>query len=172
MATRKAKSTHEFNTKMNLREYLRQFFGMPKILNPHTKLLPKLGKLCRRSNEGWRCTHEWADAYTITPEFEYFYNRVSICCQNRDSVRPALTSFNLISHISQYHHFLSILNVHIYIHHLYQSLALKDNKWTILISSQIIITFIRSLREKKNQNGRQNYLRCPKLSLISSNLRS
>ena len=52
MTPRKAKWTHEFNTKMNLREYLRQFFGMPKILNPHTKLLPKLGKLCRRSNEG------------------------------------------------------------------------------------------------------------------------
>ena len=112
MATRKAKWTHEFNTKMNLREYLRQFFGMPKILNPHTKLLPKLGKLCRRSNEGWRCAHEWSDAYTITPEFEYFYNRVSICCQNRDSVRPALgisrdsessCCLNLMDHLCRPH---------------------------------------------------------------------
>ena len=66
------------------------FFGMPKILPSLTKLLPKPEKLNRWSYDGFRCPHEWPDVYTIRPEFEHFHNRVSIWCQVRDSVTPAL----------------------------------------------------------------------------------
>ena len=89
MALRRAKWTHEFNTKMNLRKVLRQFFGMPKILPPLTKLLPEPVKLHRRSYDGLRCPHEWPDGFTIRAEFEHFHYRVSIWCQFRDSVTPA-----------------------------------------------------------------------------------
>ncbi len=86
MALRRAKWTHEFNTKMNLRKV---FFGMPKILPPLTKLLPKPEKLHRRSYDGLRCPHEWPDVFTIRAEFEDFLYRVSIWCQIRDSLTPA-----------------------------------------------------------------------------------
>ena len=90
MALRRANRTHEFNTIMNLRKVFGHFFGMPKILPSLTKLLPKPEKLNRWSYDGFRCPHEWPDVYTIRPEFEHFHNRVSIWCQVRDSVTPAL----------------------------------------------------------------------------------
>ena len=90
MALRRANRTHEFNTIMNLRKVFGHFFGMPKILPSLTKLLPKPEKLNRSSYDGFRCPHEWPDVYTIRPEFEHFHNRVSIWCQVRDSVTPAL----------------------------------------------------------------------------------
>ena len=93
MALRRANRTHEFNTIMNLRKVFGHFFGMPKILPSLTKLLPKPEKLNRWSYDGFRCPHEWPDVYTIRPEFEHFHNRVSIWCQVRDSVTPALTCF-------------------------------------------------------------------------------
>ena len=80
MALRRAKWTHEFNTKMTLREVLRQFFCMPKILPSLTKLLPESEKLNRRSYDGLRCAHEWPDVFTIRAEFEHFLYRVSIWC--------------------------------------------------------------------------------------------
>ena len=90
MALRRANRTHEFNTIMNLRKVFGHFFGIPKILPSLTKLLPKPEKLNRWSYDGFRCPHEWPDVYTIRPEFEHFHNRVSIWCQVRDSVTPAL----------------------------------------------------------------------------------
>ena len=92
MALRRANRTHEFNTIMNLRKVFGHFFGMPKILPSLTKLLPKPEELNRWSYDGFRCPHEWPDVYTIRPEFEHFHNRVSIWCQVRDSVTPALPS--------------------------------------------------------------------------------
>ena len=89
IALRRAKLTHEFNTKMNLRKVLRQFFGMPKILPPLTKLLPEPEKLHRRLYDGLRCTHECPMSLTIRAEFENFLYRVSIFAQLRDSVTPA-----------------------------------------------------------------------------------
>ena len=79
------------HTKMYLRKVLRQFFGMPKILPPLTKLLPEPEKLHRRSYDGLRCSHEWPDGFPIRAEFEHFLHRVSIWCQFRDSVTLALT---------------------------------------------------------------------------------
>ena len=98
MALRRANRTHEFNAIMNLRKVFGHFFGMPKILPSLTKLLLKPEKLNRWSYDGFRCPHEWPDVYTIRPEFEHFHNRVSIWCQVRDSVTPALTN-----QISCYH---------------------------------------------------------------------
>ena len=89
MALRRAKWTHEFNTKMNLRKVLRQFFGVPKILPTLTHLLPEPEKLHRRSYDGLRCPHEWPDGITIRAEFEHFPYPVSIWCHFRDSVTPA-----------------------------------------------------------------------------------
>ena len=89
MALRRAKWTQEFNTKMNLRKVLRQFFACQKILQPLTKLLPEPAKLHRRSYDGLRCPHEWPDGFTIRTEFEHFLYRVSIWCQFPDSVTPA-----------------------------------------------------------------------------------
>ena len=89
MALRRAKWTHEFNTKMNLRKVFRQFFGMPKILQLLTKLVPEPEKLHRRSYDGLRCPHEWPDVFTISAELEHFLHRVSIWCQLRDSVTRA-----------------------------------------------------------------------------------
>ena len=97
MALRRAKWTHEFNTKMNLHKVLRKFFGMPKILPPLTKLLPEPEKLHRRSYDGLRCPHEWPDGFTIRAEFEHFLYRVSIWCQFRDSVTPALVKTLFVS---------------------------------------------------------------------------
>jgi hypothetical protein len=77
------------HTKMYLRKVLRQFFGMPKILPPLTKLLPEPEKLHRRSYDGLRCSHEWPDGFPIRAEFEHFLYRVSIWCQFQDSVTPA-----------------------------------------------------------------------------------
>jgi hypothetical protein len=37
-----------------------------------------------------RCTHEWPNVITTRSEFEHFFIRVSILCQIRDSVTPAL----------------------------------------------------------------------------------
>ncbi|KAJ8039189.1 hypothetical protein HOLleu_16827 [Holothuria leucospilota] len=91
MALRRAKWTHELNTKMNLRKVLRQIFGLSKILKPLTKLLPKPEKH-RRSYDGLRCPHECPDVFTIRAEFENFLHRVSIWCQLRDSVTPASRS--------------------------------------------------------------------------------
>ena len=67
------------------------FFYMPKILAPLTKFLPEPEKVHRQPYDGLRCPHEWADVFTIRAEFENFYHRVSILCQLRDSVPPALT---------------------------------------------------------------------------------
>ena len=67
------------------------FFDMPKILAPLTKLLPEPEKIHRRPYDGLRCPHEWPDVFTIRAEFENFYHRVSILCQLRDSVTQALT---------------------------------------------------------------------------------
>ena len=39
VALRRAKWTHEFNTKMNLRNVFWQFYGMPKIFQTHSKML-------------------------------------------------------------------------------------------------------------------------------------
>ena len=47
-------------------------------------------KLNRRQYDGLRCPHEWPDVFTIRAECENFYHRVSISCQLRDSVTPAL----------------------------------------------------------------------------------
>ena len=66
------KWTHEFNTKMKLHKVFGQFFGMPKILPPLTKLLPEPEKLHGRSYDGLRYPHEWPDVYTIRAEFEHF----------------------------------------------------------------------------------------------------
>jgi hypothetical protein len=77
------------HTKMYLRKVLRQFFGMPKILQPLTKLLPEPEKLHRRSYDALRCSHEWPDGFPIRAEFEHFLYRVFIWCQFRDSVTPA-----------------------------------------------------------------------------------
>jgi hypothetical protein len=90
MALRRAKWTHEFNTKMNLRKVFRHFFGMPQILPSLTKLLPEPEKLLRRSYDGLRCPHEWPDGFTIRAEFDHFLYRVSIWCQFWDSVTPEL----------------------------------------------------------------------------------
>jgi hypothetical protein len=86
MALQRAKWTHEFNTKMNLRKVLRQYFGMPKILPPLTKLLPEHVKLHRWSYDGLRCPHEWPDGFTIRAEFEHFLYRVSIWCDASISI--------------------------------------------------------------------------------------
>ena len=77
MDLRRGKWTRDFNTKMNHRNVLRQFFGMPKILGPLTKLLPKPEKLDRRADDGQRWPHEWRDVFTITAEFENFLYRVA-----------------------------------------------------------------------------------------------
>ena len=90
MTSRRARWTHEFNTKTHLREAFREFFDMPKILAPLTKLLPEPKKVHRRPYDGIICPHEWPDVFTIRAEFENFYC-VSILCQLRDSVAPALT---------------------------------------------------------------------------------
>jgi hypothetical protein len=76
---------------MYLRKVLWQFFGMPKILPPLTKLLPEPEKLHRRSYDGLRCSHEWPDGFPIRADFEHFLHLVSIWCQFWDSVTLALT---------------------------------------------------------------------------------
>ena len=78
MTTRRARWTHEFNTKTHLREAFGEF------------LLPEPEKVHRRPYDGLRCPHEWPDVFTIRAEFENFYHRVSILCQLRDSVTLAL----------------------------------------------------------------------------------
>ena len=76
--------------KTHLREAFREFFDMPTILAPLTKLLPEPEKVHRRSYDGLRCPHEWPDVFTIRAEFENFFHRVSILWQLRHSVTPAL----------------------------------------------------------------------------------
>ena len=90
MALWRAKWIHERNTKMNLRKVIWKFFGMPKILPPHTKFLPDPEKRHTWSNDGLRCPHGWPDVFTIRADYEHFLFRVSIWCQLRDSVTPAL----------------------------------------------------------------------------------
>ena len=90
MALWRAKWIHELNTKMNLRKVIWKFFGMPKILPPHTKFLPDPEKRHTWSNDGLRCPHGWPDVFTIRADYEHFLFRVSIWCQLRDSVTPAL----------------------------------------------------------------------------------
>jgi hypothetical protein len=103
------------HTKMYLRKVLRQFFGMSKILPPLKKLLPEPEKLHRRSYDGLRCSHEWPDGFPIRAEFEHFLYRVSIWCQFRDSVTPALpvsqrVEMNYIVYIfRQYTYIVSIV---------------------------------------------------------------
>ena len=99
MAIRRTKWTHEFNTKTNLRKVLRHFFGMPKILPPLAKLLPKPEKVHRRSYDGLRCPHECPDVCMIRAEFKHFLYRVSIWCQFRDSVTPALRTGGISYHV-------------------------------------------------------------------------
>ena len=62
---------------------------MSKIFAPLTKLLPEPEKVHRRPYDVLRCPHEWPVVFTIRPECENFYHRVSILCQLRDSVTPA-----------------------------------------------------------------------------------
>ena len=69
-------------------------FDMPKILATLTKLLPEPEKVRRRPYDGLRCPNEWPDVFTIRAEFEIFYYRVSILCQLRESVTPALPNLN------------------------------------------------------------------------------
>ena len=57
MATRRVRRQYELNTKVNLRNDLRGFFGMPKIFWPLPKLLPML-------KNGHRWLH---DGYTNVP---------------------------------------------------------------------------------------------------------
>ena len=89
MASRRARWTHELNTKTHLREAFLEFFDLPKILAPLTKLLPEPEKVHRRPYDGERRPNEWPDVFTIRAELENFYHRVSILCQLRDSVTPA-----------------------------------------------------------------------------------
>jgi hypothetical protein len=77
-ALRSAKLAYEFNTKMNLRNAFRQFFGMPKILRPFTKLLPEPEKFSRVSYDCKRYPHEWPDVIAISSEFELFLIPVSL----------------------------------------------------------------------------------------------
>ena len=86
---RKERWKHEFITKGNIRVAFLHFFGMPKILSSHTKLLPKPRNLEKRPYDCWRWPHECADAFTIRAEFEKNQIRVSIFCQIRDSVTLA-----------------------------------------------------------------------------------
>ena len=93
MALRRAKWTHEYNTKVNHRKVFGQFFGTPKILPPLTKLLPEPEK----STGGHTIASDaltngpiWPDVFTIRAEFGIFLHRVSILCQLRDSVTRAL----------------------------------------------------------------------------------
>ena len=74
---------------MHLREDLRQFFDMPKILWTLPKLLPNPKKLSPRSHDGLGCSPEWPDVFTIIPDVANFLHRVSIGSQHRDSVTPA-----------------------------------------------------------------------------------
>ena len=90
MATRWTRRTHEVYTKLHLREDLRQFFDMPKILWALPKLLPNPKNLSRRSHDGLGCSPEWPDVFTIIPDVAIFLHRVSIGSQNRDSVTPAI----------------------------------------------------------------------------------
>ena len=90
MTSRRARWTHEFYTNTHLREAFREFFDMPEIFAPLTKFLPEPEKVHRRPYDGLRCPHEWPDVFTIRPKFENFCHRVSILCQLRDSVTPAL----------------------------------------------------------------------------------
>ena len=90
MTSRRARWTHEFNTKTHRREAFRELFDMPKIFAPFTKLLPEPEKVHRRPYDGLRCPYEWPDVFTIRAEFENFNHRVSILCQLRYSVAPAL----------------------------------------------------------------------------------
>ena len=90
MALWRTKWTHELNMKMNLRKVVWKFCGMPKILSLHTKFLLDPEKLHTWSNDGLRCPNEWPDVFTIRAEFEHFHYRVTICCQFRDSLMPAL----------------------------------------------------------------------------------
>ena len=78
MATRWPRRTHEVHTTMHLREDLRQFFDMPKILWTLPKLLPNPKKLSQRSHDGLGCSTEWPDVFTIIPDVANFLNRVSI----------------------------------------------------------------------------------------------
>ena len=68
-------------------------FRHAKDFAPLTKLLPEPEKVHRRPYDGLRCTHEWPGVSTNRAECENFYHRVSILCQLRDSVTPALTKF-------------------------------------------------------------------------------
>ena len=92
MASRRARWTLEFNTKTHLREAFLEFFDMPKMLAPLTKLLPEPEKVHRRLYDGERRPNEWPDVFTIRAELENFNHRVSILCQLRDSVTPALSN--------------------------------------------------------------------------------
>ena len=78
IAIRRAKWTHELNTKMNHREMLREIFGMSKILSPLPKLISKPEKLHQRSYDGSRWPPECPDVFTIRAEYEHFFHRVSI----------------------------------------------------------------------------------------------
>ena len=68
IASRRARWTHEFNMKTHLREAFMEFFDMPKILAPLTKLLPEPEKVRRRPYDGLRCPHEWPDVFTSRAE--------------------------------------------------------------------------------------------------------
>ena len=66
-----------------------------KDFAPLTKLLPDPEKDHRRPYDGLRCPHEWPGVFTIRAEFENVYHRVSILCQLRDCVTPALQNLEI-----------------------------------------------------------------------------
>ena len=88
MASRRARWTHELNTKTHLREPFREFFDMPKIL--------RRSRSCCRSLRKFTGDHTMAyDALTHGAMFSRsepnvkICHRVSILCQLRDSVTQA-----------------------------------------------------------------------------------
>ena len=78
MDSRWSHGGREGHTTMHLREDLRQFFDMPKILWTLPKLLPNPKNLSRRSHDGLGRSPEWPDVFTIIPDVANFLHRVSI----------------------------------------------------------------------------------------------
>ena len=90
MASRRGRWTHEGNTNIDHRVDIGDFFGIPKIFQSITKVLPNPAQVSRWKHEGPGCQHECPDGYTITPDVAKMVHRVSIGGQHRDSVTPAL----------------------------------------------------------------------------------
>ena len=94
MALRRAKWTHEYNTKINHRKVFGQFFGTPKILPPLTKLLPEPEKFTGGhtiASDALTNGPIWPDVFTIRAEFGIFRHRVSILCHLREGPSYSVT---------------------------------------------------------------------------------